>query len=147
MLCSVISELCIEHKYLMDSENVDVYDKAAIMALSEGKADTTEVKNSLQTLTRAMSAYYGKKVILLMDEYDVPIAKASSHGYYQEMLVVMKGIMQALKDNKALKLAVVTGCLKLAKESIFTGTYNFVSDSITVARFHEYFGFTQSDVD
>ena len=147
MLCSVISELCIEHKYLMDSENVDVYDKAAIMALSEGKADTTEVKNSLQTLTRAMSAYYGKKVILLMDEYDVPIAKASSHGYYQEMLVVMKGIMQALKDNKALKLAVVTGCLKLAKESIFTGTNNFVSDSITVARFHEYFGFTQSDVD
>ena len=147
MLCSVISELCIEHKYLMDSENVDVYDKAAIMALSEGKADTTEVKNSLQTLTRAMSAYYGKKVILLMDEYDVPIAKASSHGYYQEMLVVMKGIMQALKDNKSLKLAVVTGCLKLAKESIFTGTNNFVSDSITVARFHEYFGFTQSDVD
>ena len=147
MLCSVISELCIEHKYLMDSENVDVYDKAAIMALSEGKADTTEVKNSLQTLTRALSAYYGKKVVLLMDEYDVPIAKASSHGYYQEMLVVMKGIMQALKDNKALKLAIVTGCLKLAKESIFTGTNNFVSDSITVARFHEYFGFTQSDVD
>ena len=68
------------------------------------------------------------------------------NGYYQEMLVVMKGIMQALKDNKSLKLAVVTGCLKLAKESIFTGTNNFVSDSITVARFHEYFGFTQRDV-
>lgn len=147
MLCSAIAELCIEHKYLMDSERVDDYDKAAIRDLSEGKADAIEVKNSLQTLTRAMSAYYGKKVILLMDEYDVPIAKASSHGYYQEMLVVMKGIMQALKDNKALKLAVVTGCLKLAKESIFTGTNNFVSDSITVARFHEYFGFTQSDVD
>ena len=146
MLCSVIAELCIEHKYLTDSGRVDAYDKAAIMALSEGKADTIEVKNSLQTLTRAMSAYYGKKVVLLMDEYDVPIAKASSHGYYQEMLVVMKGIMQALKDNKALKLAVVTGCLKLAKESIFTGTDNFVSDSITVARFHEYFGFTQGDV-
>ena len=147
MLCSVISELCIAHQYLIDSDQVDDYDKAAIRALSEGKADAIEVKNSLQTLTRAMSAYYGKKVILLMDEYDVPIAKASSHGYYQEMLVVMKGIMQALKDNKALKLAVVTGCLKLAKESIFTGTNNFVSDSITVARFHEYFGFTQSDVD
>ena len=147
MLCSVISELCIAHQYLIDSDQVDDYDKAAIRALSEGKADAIEVKNSLQTLTRAMSAYYGKKVILLMDEYDVPIAKASSHGYYQEMLVVMKGIMQALKDNKSLKLAVVTGCLKLAKESIFTGTNNFVSDSITVARFHEYFGFTQSDVD
>lgn len=147
MLCSVISELCIAHQYLIDSDQVDDYDKAAIRALSEGKADTIEVKNSLQTLTRALSAYYGKKVVLLMDEYDVPIVKASSHGYYQEMLVVMKGIMQALKDNKALKFAVVTGCLKLAKESIFTGTNNFVSDSITVARFHEYFGFTQSDVD
>ena len=147
MLCSVISELCIAHQYLIDSDQVDDYDKAAIRALSEGKADAIEVKNSLQTLTRAMSAYYGKKVILLMEEYDVPIAKASSQGYYQEMLVVMKGIMQALKDNKSLKLAVVTGCLKLAKESIFTGTNNFVSDSITVARFHEYFGFTQSDVD
>ena len=147
MLCSVISELCIAHQYLIDSDQVDDYDKAAIRALSEGKADAIEVKNSLQTLTRAMSAYYGKKVILLMDEYDVPIAKASSHGYYQEMLVVMKGIMQALKENKSLKIAVVTGCLKLAKESIFTGTNNFVSDSITVARFHEYFGFTQSDVD
>ena len=146
MLCSVIAELCIEHKYLMDSERVDDYDKTAIRTLSEGNADTIEVKNSLQTLTRAMSAYYGEKVILLMDEYDVPIAKASSHGYYQEMLDVMKGIMQALKDNKTLKLAVVTGCLKLAKESIFTGTNNFVSDSITAARFHEYFGFTQSDV-
>ena len=146
MLCSVISELCIAHQYLIDSDQVDDYDKAAIRALSEGKADAIEVKNSLQTLTRAMSAYYGKKVILLMDEYDVPIAKASSHGYYQEMLVVMKGIMQALKDNKSLKLAVVTGCLKLAKESIFTGTNNFISDTIIATHLNEYFGFTDQEV-
>ena len=81
-----------------------------------------------------------------MDEYDVPIAKANSHGYYQEMLDVIKGIMQALKDNSALQFAVITGCLKIAKESIFSGTNNFVSDTITDSRLNEYFGFTQEDM-
>ena len=83
----------------------------------------------------------------MIDEYDVPIAKANTHGYYQEMLNLMKGIMQALKDNPALRLAVITGCLKIAKESIFTGTNNFVSDTIADSRFNEYFGFTQKEVD
>lgn len=72
-------------------------------------------------LTRAMWAYYGKRVVLLIDEYDVPVAKSNSHGYYLEMLDVMKGLLQVLKDNQALDFAVITGCLKIAKESIFTG--------------------------
>ena len=88
-----------------------------------------------------------KPVILLIDEYDVPVAKANNNGYYDEMLDVMKGLMQALKDNQALRFAVVTGCLKIAKESIFTGTNNFVSDTITNSRLNEYFGFVQSEVD
>ena len=93
-----------------------------------------------------MEIYYGKPVILIMDEYDVPVAKAGPNGYYAEMLDIMKGIMQSLKDNQALRLAVVTGCLKIAKESIFTGTNNFVSDTISNSRLNEYFGFTQNEV-
>ena len=82
-----------------------------------------------------------------MDEYDVPVAKASTNGYYQEMLNVIKAIMgTALKDNPSLKFAVITGCLKITKESIFTGTNNFDSDSIFSNRLNEYFGFTEEDV-
>lgn len=96
---------------------------------------------------KMMQAYYGKTVILLLDEYDVPVAKASNNGYYQEMLEIMKAMMStSLKDNSSLCFAVVTGCLKIAKESIFTGTNNFVSDTITASRLNEYFGFTQNDV-
>ena len=94
-----------------------------------------------------MYQQYGKPVILLIDEYDVPVAKANRNGYYEEMLDVMKGLMQALKDNQALCFAVITGCLKIAKESIFTGTNNFISDTITDSRLNEYFGFVQSEVD
>ena len=82
------------------------------------------------------------------DEYDVPIVKASNNGYYKEMLEVIKGMLStALKDNSSLKFAVITGCLKIAKESIFTGTNNFVSDTISSTRYNEYYGFTQQDVD
>lgn len=97
---------------------------------------------------RMMKIYYRKPVILLLDEYDVPIAKASSNGYYAQMLEIMKVMMStALKDNHALRFAVITGCLKVAKESIFTGTNNLVSDTITESGLNEYFGFTQGDVD
>ena len=97
---------------------------------------------------KMMQAHYGKPVVLLLDEYDVPIAKASANGYYDEMLKAIKTMMStALKDNSALQLAVVTGCLRIAKESIFTGTNNFVPDTITFSRLNEYFGFTQAEVD
>ena len=93
-----------------------------------------------------MQQYYGKKAVLLIDEYDVPVAKASSHGYYKEMLDVMKGLMLALKDNTSLCFAVITGCLKIAKESIFTGLNNFNVFSITSVQFDEFFGFTDDEV-
>lgn len=147
MLSSVIAELCVEHQYLLSSDNADSYDRSLIERVIHGNASVGTIKNSLLSLTRAMYAYYGKPVILLIDEYDVPVAKANSNGYYKEMLDLMKGIMQALKDNPYLRMAVITGCLKIAKESIFTGTNNFVSDTITTSRLNEYFGFIQSDVD
>lgn len=147
MLCSVIEELCVEHEYLLENAKIADYDKESLKRILQKKATETEIKNSLQLLTRMMQTYYGKPVILLIDEYDVPVAKANMHEYYKEMLDLMKGIMQALKDNSALGFAVITGCLKIAKESIFTGTNNFVSDTITNCGLNEYFGFMQEDVE
>ena len=146
MLCTVIAEVCVTHGYLQESVRVAQYDKNLLKRIEAGTATQVELKNSFVTLTRAMAAHYGKPVILLLDEYDVPIAKASAKGYYAEMLDVVKGLMQALKDNDALRFAVVTGCLRIAKESIFTGTNNFVSDTISSSHLNEYFGFTQTDV-
>ncbi len=147
MLEMVISDLFKEHLYLLDSENVSDFDKEIMKQLLWRKASVIDVKGSLILLTRMLKSHYGKQVVLLMDEYDVPVAKANNHGYYKEMLDVMKGLMQALKDNSALYFAVVTGCLRIAKESIFTGANNFVSDTITDSRLSEYFGFTQEEVD
>ena len=147
MLTLVISELYKKHLYLLDSDKVDSFDKEIVKQLIQGTASAKDMKGSLMLLTRLMYQQYGKPVILLIDEYDVPVAKANSNGYYEEMLDVMKGLMQALKDNQALCFAVITGCLKIAKESIFTGTNNFISDTITDSRLNEYFGFVQSEVD
>ena len=147
MLCTVLAEVCVTHGYLQESARVAQYDKNLLKRIEAGTATQVELKNSFVTLTRAMAAHYGKPVILLLDEYDVPIAKASAKGYYAEMLDVVKGLMQALKDNDALRFAVITGCLRIAKESIFTGTNNFVSDTISSSHLNEYFGFTQADVD
>ena len=147
MLTWVISELYKKHRYLLDSDRIGTSDKEIAKQLEWGQASLKDTKGSLLLLTRMMQQHYGKPVILLIDEYDVPVAKANSNGYYAEMLDVMKSLLQALKDNQALQFAVVTGCLKIAKESIFTGTNNFVSDTITNSRLNEYFGFVQSEVD
>ena len=147
MLTLVISEVYKKHLYLLDSDKLDSFDKEIVKQLIQGTASAKDMKGSLMLLTRLMYQQYGKPVILLIDEYDVPVAKANRNGYYEEMLDVMKGLMQALKDNQALCFAVITGCLKIAKESIFTGTNNFISDTITDSRLNEYFGFVQSEVD
>ena len=111
------------------------------------EANYEEVKNSLQTLSRMLHEVYGKKVIILIDEYDVPLAKAHANGYYCEMLDVIRGFMSvALKSNEFLEFAVVTGCLRIPKESIFTGVNNFASYSVIDKRFAEYFGFTPQEV-
>ena len=147
MLQATITDVCENHLYLLDSPQVSAYPKEVMDRLLRGTASEKETKGSLLMLTKMMEAHYGKPVILLIDEYDVPIAKASANGYYDEMLDVMKGILQALKDNDALRFAVITGCLRIAKESIFTGTNNFVSDTISSSHLNEYFGFTQEEVE
>ena len=147
MLQATITDVCENHLYLLDSPQVSAYPKEVMDRLLRGTASEKETKGSLLMLTKMMEAHYGKPVILLIDEYDVPITKASANGYYDEMLDVMKGILQALKDNDALRFAVITGCLRIAKESIFTGTNNFVSDTISSSHLNEYFGFTQEEVE
>ena len=147
-LVAQIADLYKEYTYLLECAEIDEDDKKIFLDLKAGKADKVQVSRSFSTLMNMLQIYYQKPVILLLDEYDVPVAKASNHGYYNEMLDVMKGIMStALKDNQALRFAVITGCLKIAKESIFTGTNNFVSDTIRDSRYNEYFGFTQAEVD
>lgn len=132
---------------MLEGDQVDESDKEIARQLIRGNASLKDTKGSLLLLTRLLQQYYRKPVILLIDEYDVPVAKANNNGYYKEMLDVMKGLMQALKDNQALRFAIITGCLKIAKESIFTGTNNFVSDTIANSRLNEYFGFVQKEVD
>ena len=143
-----ISNLYKNYTYLLECDKIDPDDRQIFLDLKAGKAQKAQVFQALRTLMRMLQIYHQKKVILLLDEYDVPIAKASSNGYYSQMLDVMKGIMStALKDNTSLQFSVVTGCLRIAKESVFTGTNNFVTDSITDSRYNEFFGFTQAEVD
>lgn len=145
-ICKLIPDLAVE-------SSVNPADAQVFERLMFNKASDAEVQGALKTIMRMMYDIYGKKVILLIDEYDVPLANASEkdtkkNNYYSSMLDVIKGIMStALKDNEFLEFAVITGCLRIAKESIFTGTNNFASYSVLDADFSEYFGFTEDEVD
>ena len=151
MLLNRIAAIYNDHSYLLEGTRVQENDRKVFERLADevsGNPTDAMLKTSIVLLMRLMRNHYGKPVILLIDEYDVPIAKASAKSYYPEMLEVIKGLMStALKDNDALRFAVITGCLRIAKESIFTGTNNFVSDTISSSHLNEYFGFTQADVD
>ena len=148
-----LADLCKTHEGLLDSERLNVNDRQIFCDLMAQKASLANIKDSLKTIMRMMAAVYEKPVILLIDEYDVPLAKASEQNteenqYYAKMLDVIRGMFDAaLKGNEFLKFAVVTGCLRIAKESIFTGTNNFMSYSVLDDDFSEYFGFTQDEVD
>ena len=143
-----IGSLFETYRYILGSDQISENEKQIFERLRTRTAGEIEVSRSLQLLLQLLHRYYGKKVILLLDEYDVPLAKASSNDYYSQMLELMRVMLTtALKDNCELQFAVITGCLKISKESIFTGTNNFVSDTITSSRLNEYFGFIQSEVD
>lgn len=147
LLQSIISQLYVEHAYLEKCAEIDESYKEIFARLKRRQGNKTDVQISLRILMRMMQIYYGKQVILLIDEYDVPMAKAGAKSYYNEMLDVI-GTMtsQALKDNTSLKFSVITGCLRISKESIFTGTNNFVADTIADERFSSFFGFTDEEV-
>ena len=153
MLETVISARCKDLLPAFANAELDEDDRQIFAKLKSTTAELNEVKDSLKTLMRMLHAVYGKKVILLIDEYDVPLAKASErntaeNNFYAHMLDVIRGLMSSsLKDNEFLEFAVVTGCLRISKESIFTGTNNFASYSVLNKRFSEYFGFTESEVD
>ena len=153
MLGTSIADICKKLSNITDSELVNQADIDVFNRLMYQKAEEQDIKNSLKTIMRMMKAVYGKKAILLIDEYDVPLAKASEkntakNGYYSKMLDIIKGIMStALKDNEFLQFAVITGCLRIAKESIFTGTNNFASYSVLDERFSRYFGFLEDEVE
>lgn len=147
LLQSIISQLYVEHAYLEKCAEIDESYKEIFARLKRRQGNKTDVQISLRILMRMMQIYYGKQVILLIDEYDVPMAKAGAKSYYNEMLDVIGTMMsQALKDNASLKFSVITGCLRISKESIFTGTNNFVADTIADERFSSFFGFTDEEV-
>ena len=152
MLRSTISGLCVRHAYLLKSGKVDPDDADRFARMKSGSATEEEIKNSLLILTRMMAAHYGKPVVLLIDEYDVPMAKANEEKeagerYYPRMLEMIRSLMSAaLKSNECLKFAVITGCLRIAKESIFTGVNNFKAYSVLDWEFSAYFGFTETEV-
>lgn len=152
MLKAGLADVCKEYSKLPDRVSVDSDDRDIFLRLKAQKGTKADVKNSLKTIMRMMQAVYEKPVILLIDEYDVPLAKASEkdtadNKFYSSMLDIIRGIMStALKDNEYLRFAVITGCLHIAKESIFTGTNNFVSYSVLDEEFSEYFGFSDREV-
>lgn len=144
LLQFTISSLCMEHDYLEASEKVKNADKIRFSRLLNQNGTSSDLKTALVVLMRMMEAHHGKPVILLVDEYDVPLAKASDHGYYDAMLNIMRSFLgMAWKTNASLQFAVITGCLHIAKESIFTGANNFVSRSISDLWYNRYFGFSE----
>ena len=152
-LKTVIADVCKGISDISLGKNVNSFDVEVFNRLQAQTGTDADIQNSLKMIMRMMNAVYEKKVILLIDEYDVPLAKASErdtskNGYYSKMLDVIKGIMStALKDNEFLQFAVITGCLRIAKESIFTGTNNFASYSVLDEDFSDYFGFSDDEVD
>ena len=154
-MCSVIGNEALRFQFLMDSEKLTAEEKVQYSQLIRVDSENLNgfvmseevLKNSLFTLSKLLWKHYGQKVILLIDEYDVPLDKAHQAGYYGEMISLVRNLFsRALKSNEYLEFSVLTGCLRIAKESIFTGLNNFKAYSLLNTRFDEYFGFTDEEV-
>ena len=147
MLCTVIRKEAGRLDYLCESPRLTDKEKAAIGELTDKTISIDAVKDSLSRLTAALEKHYGRKAILLIDEYDVPLDKAYSNKYYPQMVNMIRAMFDAaLKTNDSIDFAVLTGCLRVSKESIFTGFNNPKVHSISDERFDEYFGFTDEEV-
>lgn len=146
-LVKVINREARRLQFLMESEMLAKRDKQLFEDLLDRDMDEDTLSCSLQELSELLEKHYGRQVIILIDEYDVPLAKANEQGYYNEMVILIRNLFEnALKTNESLKFAVLTGCLRVAKESIFTGLNNFKVYAITDVDFDEYFGFTDAEV-
>ena len=151
-LAELIESEARRFKFLLDSNKLDQGEKdlyRELLSLSKVQNSTIVLKLrfALKKLSELLYRHYGQKAIILIDEYDVPLDKAFQHGYYREMVLLLRGLLgETLKTNEFLQFAVLTGCLRVSKESIFTGLNNFKVLSITDARFDEQFGFTEKEV-
>lgn len=152
-LLSLVAREADKFNFLKDSDRLTDNEKeryCALIRMSNGKyiMDEDTLESALQTLSELLFRHYGQKVIILIDEYDVPLDKAYQNGYYREMVSLIRSLFgDALKTNEFLQFAVLTGCLRVSKESIFTGLNNFKILSITDVRFDEQFGFTEAEVE
>lgn len=146
-LIKTINEEARRLSVLSDSTELDETDHELLTQLKKKEMTNDSLVYSIRELTELLEKHYGSKVIVLIDEYDVPLAKANENGYYDEMVLLIRNLFEnALKTNNSLKFAVLTGCLRIAKESIFTGLNNFKVYSITDKSFDETFGFTDEEV-
>ena len=146
-LIKTINEEARKLSVLSDSTELDETDHELLTQLKKKEMTNDSLVYSIRELTELLEKHYGRKVIVLIDEYDVPLAKANENGYYDEMVLLIRNLFEnALKTNSSLKFAVLTGCLRIAKESIFTGLNNFKVYSITDKSFDETFGFTDAEV-
>ena len=146
-LIKTINEEARRLSVLSDSAELDETDHELLTQLKKKEMTNDSLVYSIRELTELLEKHYGSKVIVLIDEYDVPLAKANENGYYDEMVLLIRNLFEnALKTNSSLKFAVLTGCLRIAKESIFTGLNNFKVYSITDKSFDETFGFTDAEV-
>ncbi|MFR8563638.1 MAG: AAA family ATPase [Blautia sp.] len=134
-------------QFLLESGNLSDFDKAEYKKLLDSGMSKAVFCSGLKTLSELLEKHYGTKAVLLIDEYDVPLAKAFENGYYDQMIFLIRSLLeQALKTNDSLKFSVMTGCMRISKESIFTGLNNLKVLSITDERYDEYFGFTDAEV-
>ena len=145
MLCTIIEREINRHYYLKTSNALTEEDRTQFAKMLRG--NDGNIEDSIRMLSQLLYKHYNQKTVILIDEYDVPLDKAFQNGYYKEMVSIIRGIFgQALKTNEFLQFAVLTGCLRVSKESIFTGLNNFKVMSITDVRFDEQFGFTDCEV-
>lgn len=147
MMRYMISEETNRLMRAVPQDSLNEFQRDAVSRLLDLDMSDADLMNSLRTLSAVLYQHYGKKTVILIDEYDVPLAKANERGYYDEMVTLIRNLFeQALKTNENLQFAVLTGCLRISKESIFTGLNNPRVLSIVDVQFDEYFGFTDRDV-
>jgi len=147
-LRSILSKLYLDHKYCLNKDNLDNVEKEYYNLIINKKADIIELSNALKKLSQYLEDYFEQKVIILIDEYDVPIQAAYLNNYYDEAIEFMRNLLSgAFKDNNSIKKGMITGILRVARESIFSGLNNLKVESILSNNFSDKFGFTEKEIE
>ena len=147
-LKNLFGALYRKHEYCLDNDKIDISDKNYYTSILEKSTNNIDLSQTVKLLSKFLSNYHNQKVIILIDEYDVPIQAAYMHGYYDETMEFMRNLLsRAFKDNIYLQKAMITGILRVAKESIFSGLNNLITESILSYDFSDKFGFTEVEVE